>query len=118
MLTVTRQLSSKIRSSGRNACSHSVILEAEVALNTDELSRMGWTSTLTVLPYGDKFRKHRRLMQEYFRPRALPNYYPLIELEVAIFIEELVKTPKNFRIHFRRYARAHCGECRTLVTLS
>jgi cytochrome P450 len=63
---------------------------------------MGWTSVLSQLPYGDRFKKHRRLMQEYFHPRVLQDYDLMIELEVAIFTGELVKTPKNYRAHLRR----------------
>jgi cytochrome P450 len=63
---------------------------------------MGWTSVLANLPYGDRFRKHRRLVQEYFHPRVLRNYYPMIELEVVTFVEELVKTPNNLRARLKR----------------
>lgn len=94
------------------------IPEAETVLNHNQLSRLGWTSLLSQLPYGSKYRKHRQLMQEYFHPRVLPNYYPMIELEVAIFLEELITTPKNFGAHLRRYVRLHCHRCSTVVTLS
>jgi cytochrome P450 len=66
------------------------------------ISRMGWSSVLFCIPYGDRFRKHRRFVQEYFHGRVLHNYYPMIELEVAIFVDELDKTPKDFRAHLRR----------------
>jgi cytochrome P450 len=78
---------------------------------------MGWTSVLSHLPYGDKFRKHRRLVQEYFHPRLIQNYYPMIELEAAMFIAELAKTPKDFRAHLRRYVWGACG-CSTVMTLN
>jgi hypothetical protein len=90
------------------------LLEAERALNKDELSRMGWTSFLPELPYGDKFRKHTRLMQEYFHPQVLWNRNPVIELEVAIFTEELVQTPELIW----NGTRVHRGRCNTAVTLS
>jgi cytochrome P450 len=83
-------------------CAFIFCLEAEVILNKGGLSRMGWSSVLGLLPYGDRFRKHRRLMQQYFHPRVLQNYHPMIELEVAIFVDELDKTPKDFRAHLRR----------------
>lgn len=65
--------------------------------------RLGWEGSLSLLPYGDMFRRHRRLVQDHFKIR-LSEYYPLQELEVASFMNDLLKTPDPFLRHTKRSA--------------
>jgi len=64
---------------------------------------MGWDRSLTFLPYGDKQRKHTRLMHEGLNPTALQTQRQLQEYEAVVLLQEFATTPNAFRSHFRRY---------------
>lgn len=65
---------------------------------------MGLYPQLAQLPYEDpKFKKHRKVAQEFFSAHTVPSYRALQELETAILIQEMIDAPKDFRIAIRRY---------------
>ena len=64
---------------------------------------MGWDRSFTFLPYGDKQRKHTRLMHEGLNPIALQTQRQLQEYEVVVLVRELASTPTAFCSHIRRW---------------
>ena len=68
------------------------------------LYRMGWDSVLTNLPYGERFRKHRRLIQEAFSPQAILAFRPLQRMEACTLLLGLLESPDSFMGHVRRFA--------------
>ena len=65
---------------------------------------MGWDKILAFLPYGDKFRKHRRMMQQHFNSQAVVGFRPLQRVELYTLLDNLLKSPENFAHHFHRFA--------------
>ena len=65
---------------------------------------MGWDCVVTHLPYGARFRKHRRLIQDGFNQNAILAYRPTQEQESIILLDGFLKTPTAFIPHVRRSA--------------
>ncbi|KAI0313057.1 cytochrome P450 monooxygenase [Amylostereum chailletii] len=63
---------------------------------------MGWSASLPNIPYGDKFRKHRRWMMEYFNEKAIVGFQPLQRSEVNVLLMGFLNTPQAFMSHVRR----------------
>ena len=53
-------------------------------------------SGLPFLPYGERWRKQRRLMQRYFDPQGVRIFRPIQEEQVKIFLGELMANPEDF----------------------
>ncbi|KAI5122654.1 hypothetical protein M0805_007916 [Coniferiporia weirii] len=66
------------------------------------MNLMGWGLTLPLLPYGDRFRKHRRMMQKHFGQQAITSFRPMQEDEVRKFLRHLLAKPENFLGHIHR----------------
>ncbi|KAF9002188.1 cytochrome P450 [Cyathus striatus] len=65
---------------------------------------MGWFPTLAILPYGKKFQKHRRLMQEYLHQKQCLSYQPFQTQQARRLAIQLTDNPHNFMNHFQRFA--------------
>ena len=65
--------------------------------------RMGWDRTLAFLPYGDKQRKHTRLIHEGLNPIALQTQRQIQEYEAVVLLREMATTPNAFRSNTRRW---------------
>ncbi|KAL0564462.1 hypothetical protein V5O48_017583 [Marasmius crinis-equi] len=57
------------------------------------------------MPYGDIWRKHRRLYQQSFRPDITREYLPIQSSKNAIFISNLHEDLANFMAHIRTSIR-------------
>ena len=64
---------------------------------------MGWDRSLTFFLYGDKQRKHTRLMHEGLNPIALQTQRQLQEYEAAVLVREIATSPNAFCSHIRRW---------------
>ena len=62
---------------------------------------MGWNPSLPQLPYGPRFRKHRRLILDHFT-RGMHSFRPTQRTEVYVFLLGLLETPDAFLRHIRR----------------
>jgi cytochrome P450 len=71
---------------------------------------MGWEGTLSTQPYGDRFRKQRRLLNEYMNPQVLRRYYPLQELSTARLVRDVIKSPDALNAHVKRCASRSSAE--------
>ncbi|KAF9260440.1 cytochrome P450 [Marasmius fiardii PR-910] len=67
---------------------------------------LGWGWILSLMPYGDSWRLHRRIFHQSFRPMAVPQYYNIQREKTALLIQKLTLAPKDFTDH----VRAHSGE--------
>lgn len=65
---------------------------------------MGWDWIFSSMPYGDKWRAHRRLFNKHFRPEMVHTYYPIQTKEVHTLLRSLVHSPDQFSKHVYRYA--------------
>ncbi|TDL27032.1 cytochrome P450 [Rickenella mellea] len=59
---------------------------------------------LTFLPYRDRFRQNRRLIQQFFNPRASAQFRPAQKLQVMILLNHLLQAPEDFLRHIQRWA--------------
>ncbi|KAI0757953.1 cytochrome P450 [Fomes fomentarius] len=65
---------------------------------------IGWNWALPIVPYGDKFKRHRKYLQEYLKKPRLPNYYPIQLKEVHRLLNDLLDDPVNYKAHIKRMA--------------
>ncbi|EIW56861.1 cytochrome P450 [Trametes versicolor FP-101664 SS1] len=66
---------------------------------------MGWDNVITHLPYGDRFRKHRRWMHDNFQSKAaLLGYRPVQRRETYTMLAGLLESPVEFIEHVHRWA--------------
>ncbi|KZT23364.1 cytochrome P450 [Neolentinus lepideus HHB14362 ss-1] len=59
---------------------------------------------LPIMDYGEKFKRHRRYLEEYFRKRRLPDYHATQMREVHRTLYDMLEDPENYQIHFKRLA--------------
>ncbi|KAF7378520.1 O-methylsterigmatocystin oxidoreductase [Mycena sanguinolenta] len=66
---------------------------------------LGRTQTLTFLPYGKLFAKHRQVLQSYLSRQKCPNFQP-IQLQEAQRLARnlLASAPKNYDSYVNRFA--------------
>lgn len=66
---------------------------------------MGWDSVINMMAYGDRFRKHRKLLQEALMPKAvLSSYRPMQRRETYTFLHGLCESPERLNDHIKRYS--------------
>lgn len=56
---------------------------------------MGWSNTLPFLKYGERFRKHRRMMQQHFNSHAVAAFRPIQTTQVNEFLKRVLVKPDN-----------------------
>ncbi|EEB95853.1 hypothetical protein MPER_05113, partial [Moniliophthora perniciosa FA553] len=61
---------------------------------------------ICVMPYGDRWRRHRKLFQEGLRDSAIAEYIPVQLEKTQEFLANLLKDPDNFRVHIQTLAAA------------
>lgn len=57
------------------------------------------------MPYGDRWRKHRRIFHQYFRPTASETFRPIQAKKVQDLIFNLLDSPEQFLDHLKTYVR-------------
>ncbi|KAI0632690.1 cytochrome P450 [Trametes polyzona] len=66
---------------------------------------MGWDNVITHLPYGERFHKHRRWMQQGLQSKAaLLGYRPIQHRETCTLLAGLLESPTGFIDHIHRWA--------------
>jgi len=65
---------------------------------------MGWGDVLVHQDPGPRFRKHRRIVQEWFSARALTRFASLQKQEVYMTLSHLGNSPENLFEHIKRFA--------------
>ncbi|KAJ7873328.1 cytochrome P450 [Mycena olivaceomarginata] len=68
---------------------------------------VGWKNTLVLLPYGDRFRRFRRLFHNIIGSRsAIKQFLPIEELETRRFLRRVLAKPGDLPKHIRKTAGA------------
>jgi len=63
---------------------------------------MEWDFNFGLIPYGQWWRRHRRVFHEHFHPNAIRKYQPVQAREAHAFIKRLLESPKKFKQHIRQ----------------
>jgi cytochrome P450 len=58
---------------------------------------VGFSQSFGFLPYGDTWRKQRRMASQNLSPSMATKYHALQEKETATLIQNLLKDPKTLR---------------------
>ena len=64
--------------------------------------RMDLGLSMSRMPYGPWWRKHRKSFHEYFQRNAVTKYQPIQRQETRAFLRRLLITPDNFLHHIRQ----------------
>ncbi|KAF8989155.1 cytochrome P450 [Cyathus striatus] len=65
---------------------------------------MGWKAAITMMPYGKRFQKHRRLLQEYLNEKQCVSYQPLQTKSTRHLLARLIDNPDNWMKHLERFS--------------
>ncbi|KAH6915204.1 cytochrome P450 [Coprinopsis sp. MPI-PUGE-AT-0042] len=64
---------------------------------------VGWKNTLALLPYGDRFRRYRKLFHQLIGSSyAMSRFWPIEEDEMRRFLRRVIARPDNLSSHIRR----------------
>ncbi|KAF8631286.1 hypothetical protein AX15_002609 [Amanita polypyramis BW_CC] len=68
---------------------------------------VGWKNTLVLLPYGDRFRRYRRLFHSLVGSHAIiKTFVPVEEQETRRFLRRVLAKPEDLQTHIRKTAGA------------
>jgi len=67
---------------------------------------MGWDFNAALMPYTEKWRRHRRLFQQNFKREVSATYQPVQTSKIHELLYKLLNTPENFMLHYRTVAAA------------
>ncbi|KAJ7212055.1 cytochrome P450 [Mycena pura] len=70
------------------------------------LKLMGWDFNIGLIPYGDKWRRYRRMSQQHFHRDASQTHRPIQLKKIHDLLRGLLSSPENFRQHIRTVASA------------
>lgn len=72
-------------------------------VNYPECTSMGWTKTLVLLPYGERWRKHRRLTLRFLDSETLRSFREFFWTELVTFHNSIWESPDELPEHINRY---------------
>ncbi|KAF7346382.1 O-methylsterigmatocystin oxidoreductase [Mycena sanguinolenta] len=67
---------------------------------------IGWESNVAFMPVGDRWRKHRRMLQQHFRRDMSQNYHTIQMKKIHQLLQGLLSSPEDFREHIKTLAAA------------
>ncbi|KAF8524547.1 cytochrome P450 [Hysterangium stoloniferum] len=67
---------------------------------------MGFSWSIAMMRYGDRWRRHRKLLQQNFSPAAIKEYQPLQMTHARDLLTRLRETPHDFFKHTRQLSGA------------
>ncbi|KAH9853035.1 cytochrome P450 [Lenzites betulinus] len=84
------------------------LLEKRGALYADKprlemCSLCGCENIIAFTPYGDGFRRQRKLMQSAVGINNIPKYRPLLVAETYAFLQRMIDSPEDYMQHIRRF---------------
>ncbi|KAK0421452.1 cytochrome P450 [Armillaria borealis] len=68
------------------------------------LNLAGWGGFVTFMRYSNWWRKHRRMLHEYFQLRVVPAYYPIQMKATSTLLQQLLASPDGIFHHVRHHA--------------
>ncbi len=64
---------------------------------------VGWKTLLPLMPYGARFRNHRRLVHQLFGTNVTTNQFlPMLELEARRSLKRILTRPEELSEHIRK----------------
>lgn len=64
---------------------------------------VGWKNTLVLVPYGDRFRRYRKMFHKLIgNSTSMSQFYPTEEVETHRFLKHLLYTPQDLATHIRK----------------
>ncbi|KAJ8520725.1 hypothetical protein ONZ45_g2492 [Pleurotus djamor] len=87
------------------------LLEKRSALYSDRprvliFEIMGWYPDVVILPYGDRFRKHRKLLHSYLLPKSIAQFEPVLQENACTLVHGLMENKGNHLHLLGRYTTA------------
>ncbi|TFK32426.1 cytochrome P450 [Crucibulum laeve] len=67
---------------------------------------MGWSFTTLLLPYGDKWRQHRRQYQQYFRKEASVKYHAFQTKKIRDMLRQFLNSPDENEVYYKTIGAA------------
>lgn len=58
---------------------------------------------MSSIPYGDDWRRHRRLIHKYFNQTSSKSYYDIQMKEAHSLLRSLLDNPADYALHVRKY---------------
>lgn len=78
---------------------------------------MGWNFAFGMMPFGDRWKAHRKMFDSRFRQGNISSYQP-IQIECAhVLLTDLLESPEDFRIHLRQWVSYWFGSSRFDTTV-
>lgn len=72
---------------------------------------VGWKNTLALLPYGDRFRRYRKLFHQLIGSSyAMSRFWSIEEDEMRRFLRRVIARPDDLSSHIRRCVKS-TGRC-------
>lgn len=63
--------------------------------------RIGWEWDFGFMPYGQPWRRHRRLFWQHFHPGVVSKYHAVQREASAKFLQNLLASPEQLEDHIR-----------------
>jgi len=63
---------------------------------------MGWANNVGFMPYGKRFRQHRRMLNEYLNQEKCVGYRALQVAEAKRLVINILKKPEAYTDHLSR----------------
>ncbi|RXW13084.1 hypothetical protein EST38_g12770 [Candolleomyces aberdarensis] len=70
-----------------------------------DIMEMNWSFGL--MPYGTKWRQHRRPFHQLVNSNALPKFYPVFNEEIVVLLRKLHQSPDDFLRHIQFFFGAN-----------
>ena len=67
--------------------------------------RIGWEFDFGFMPYGQHWRRHRRLFWQHFHPGVISKYNAVQQDVSRAFLGKLLTSPERLEEHIRQYVR-------------
>ena len=93
----------------RPNCTYQIVFTSDVKCFVQ--CRMGWDFAFALMPYGVRWKKHRRAFQEYFHANELHKYIPIQRQGIRVFLRRVLVTPDDFVDHI--YQWVSCLICQS-----
>lgn len=65
--------------------------------------RLGWSTSLPFLNYGERFKRQRRMIQRYFDPSSVKMFSGFQQQGVHLYLGQLLQDPEEFKDVAQRY---------------
>ena len=75
---------------------------ADLRADNRMLHLTGWMFNIALMPYGDMWRRRRRMMQNHLHKKALDSYRQIQYDVTKVLLKDLLQAPNDFGQHIRK----------------